>query len=117
MLTHLGNFPARLAENGHAVYEYTPCPPVGYPELDAELWCHRYYLRNLCDTERFLDWPIVDHVPFLQVGQGACDGDCSESWHDLQLVATCRLPMTLLLPLQCNGCALKATALCSGPAT
>jgi hypothetical protein len=71
MLTHLGNFPARLAEDGHAVYEYTPCPPVGYPELDAELWCHRYYLRNLCDTERFPDWPIVDHVPFLQVGQGA----------------------------------------------
>lgn len=83
MLTHLGSFPARLAENGHAVYEYTPCPPVGYPELDAELWCHRYYLRNLCDTERFPDWPIVDHVPFLQVGQGACNRGCGESWHDL----------------------------------
>jgi hypothetical protein len=32
-----------------------------------QVWCHRYYLRNLCDEERFPDWPIVDHVPFLQV--------------------------------------------------
>ncbi len=39
---------------------------VGYPELAEELWCHRYYLRNLCDTARFPDWPLVDHVPFLQ---------------------------------------------------
>lgn len=38
MLTHLGDFPARLGEQGRAVYEYTPCPPVGYPELEAELW-------------------------------------------------------------------------------
>ena len=66
MLQHLGDFPGRLAEHGHAVYEYTPCPPVGYPELADELWCHRYYLRNLCDEERFPDWRIVDHVPFLQ---------------------------------------------------
>lgn len=66
MLQHLGEFPARLAEHGHAAYEYTPCPPVSYPELEAELWCHRYYLRNLCDTAHFPDWPIADHVPFLQ---------------------------------------------------
>ena len=67
MLQHLGNFPRKLAQNVHAVYEYTPMPPVGYPELENEIWCHRYYLRNLCDEERFPDWPIVDHVPFLQV--------------------------------------------------
>ena len=34
--------------------------------LHWQVWCHRYYLRNLCDEERFPDWPIVDHVPFLQ---------------------------------------------------
>lgn len=38
-----------------------------YPELAEEMWCHRYYLRNLCDEDRFPNWPIVDHVPFLQV--------------------------------------------------
>ncbi len=65
MLHHLGDFPARLAQHAHAAYEYVACPPVGYPELAQEMWCHRYYLRNLCD-ERFADWPIVDHVPLLQ---------------------------------------------------
>ncbi|KAK9822709.1 hypothetical protein WJX81_005943 [Elliptochloris bilobata] len=65
MHRHLGDFPRRLGEHCHAVYEYVACPPVGYPELADELWCHRYYLRNLC-AERFADWPIVDHVPLLQ---------------------------------------------------
>lgn len=66
--------------------------------------CHRYYLRNLCDTNRFPDWPLVDHVPFLQVGNHqakptlalfcgailhACRcGDCLGSWHLLCLTGT-----------------------------
>ena len=66
MHQHLGNFPRRLTQHAHAVYEYVACPPVGYPELKEEMWCHRYYLRNLCD-DRFSDWPIVDHIPLLQV--------------------------------------------------
>lgn len=41
-------------------------PPVTYPELRDEMWCHRYYLRNLCDEIRFPNWPIVEHVEFLQ---------------------------------------------------
>jgi len=41
-------------------------PPVTYPELRDEMWCHRYYLRNLCDEVRFPNWPIVEHVEFLQ---------------------------------------------------
>lgn len=35
MLRHLGDFPRRLREHCHAVYEFTPCPPVGYPEVEA----------------------------------------------------------------------------------
>lgn len=41
-------------------------PPVTYPELRDEMWCHRYYLRNLCNDIRFPNWPIVEHVEFLQ---------------------------------------------------
>lgn len=67
MLHHLGTFPYRLREYSHLIYEYTPLPPVGYPELQSELWCHRYYLKNLCDEIRFPEWTIVDHVPLLQV--------------------------------------------------
>ncbi|KAF8069423.1 GRV2 [Scenedesmus sp. PABB004] len=66
MLQHLGDFPHRLSQHCHAVYEYTPPPPLAWPELGDEVWCHRYYLRNLCDEERFAGWPIVDHIPLLQ---------------------------------------------------
>ncbi|KAK9868448.1 hypothetical protein WJX84_004951 [Apatococcus fuscideae] len=66
MLHHIGSLPQKLAQRNHTVYDYVDCPPVSYPELTDEIWCHRYYLRNLCNTERFGDWNIVDHVPFLQ---------------------------------------------------
>ncbi|WIA30400.1 hypothetical protein OEZ86_000485 [Tetradesmus obliquus] len=66
MLQHLGDFPHRLAQHCHAVYEYTPPPPLAWPELSDEIWCHRYYLGNLCDEERFRGWPVVEHIPLLQ---------------------------------------------------
>ena len=63
---HLGDFPHRLSQYCRAEYEFTPIPPISYPQLRDEMWCHRYYLRNLCDEVRFPDWPIVEHVEFLQ---------------------------------------------------
>ena len=35
MLRHLGDFPRRLRQHCHAAYEYTPCPPVGFPEIEV----------------------------------------------------------------------------------
>ncbi|KAK1282702.1 hypothetical protein QJS10_CPB22g00984 [Acorus calamus] len=66
VLQHLGDFPQKLSQHGHSLYDYAPMPPVTYPELRDEMWCHRYYLRNLCDEIRFPNWPIVEHVEFLQ---------------------------------------------------
>ncbi|CAI5466822.1 unnamed protein product [Closterium sp. Yama58-4] len=66
ILSHLGDFPQRLCQFSRALYDHTPMPPISYPELKDEMWCHRYYLRNLCDEIRFPDWPIVEHVEFLQ---------------------------------------------------
>ncbi|KAK6156489.1 hypothetical protein DH2020_010737 [Rehmannia glutinosa] len=63
---HLGDFPQKLSQHCHSLYDYAPMPPVTYPELKDEMWCHRYYLRNLCDEIRFPNWPIVEHVEFLQ---------------------------------------------------
>ena len=57
---HVGDLPARLRDNAAALYEFLPCPPLEYPELARELWCHRYCLRNLCDEARFPGWPIGD---------------------------------------------------------
>lgn len=45
---HVGRFPMRIAENHYVSYEYTPIPPIRYPELDGDMWCHRFYLRPLC---------------------------------------------------------------------
>ncbi|KAK9903732.1 hypothetical protein M0R45_001012 [Rubus argutus] len=61
VLQHLGDFPQKLSQHCHFLYEYAPMPPVTYPELRDEMWCHRYYLRNLCDEIRFPNWPIVEH--------------------------------------------------------
>ncbi|MCO5552633.1 hypothetical protein L7F22_006148 [Adiantum nelumboides] len=66
VLKHLGDFTQKLSQHCHSLYDYAPIPPVTYPELQDEMWCHRYYLRNLCDEIRFPDWPIVEHVEFLQ---------------------------------------------------
>lgn len=66
VLQHLGDFPQKLSQHCHALYDYAPMPPVTYHELKDEMWCHRYYLRNLCDEIRFPNWPIVEHVEFLQ---------------------------------------------------
>ncbi|KAE9602255.1 putative DnaJ domain-containing protein [Lupinus albus] len=66
VLQHLGDFPQKLSQHCHVLYDYAPMPPVTYPELRDEMWCHRYYLRNLCDEIRFPNWPIVEHLEFLQ---------------------------------------------------
>ncbi|GIM04041.1 hypothetical protein Vretimale_8678, partial [Volvox reticuliferus] len=64
--SHLGDLPLRLAQRCGTLWDYSPLPPLSYPELEGELYCHRYYLRHLADTVRFPSWPLVDQVPLLQ---------------------------------------------------
>jgi len=59
---HLGDFPKRLWQNNMDKYEYCPMPGVCYRRLEKELFCHNYYLRNLCDEVRFPDWPIAEPI-------------------------------------------------------
>lgn len=33
-----------------------------------------HYLANLCDETRFQGWPVVEHIPLLQVGSGSVPG-------------------------------------------
>ncbi|GAX72903.1 hypothetical protein CEUSTIGMA_g358.t1 [Chlamydomonas eustigma] len=63
---HLGDFPTRLSQRWSQAWDYAPLPPLSYPELAEEMWCHRYYLQSLCDEIRFPDWQIQDHVQLLQ---------------------------------------------------
>lgn len=59
---HLGDFPLRLFQNNTTEYEYCPMPGVAYKRLEKEIFCHNYYLQNLCDEVRFPDWPICEPV-------------------------------------------------------
>lgn len=59
---HLADFTPRLQSNTRALYQYCPIPVINYPQLENELFCNIYYLKHLCDTLRFPDWPVKDPV-------------------------------------------------------
>jgi hypothetical protein len=59
---HLGDFPKRLWQNTTTQYEFCPMPGVAYKRLENEIFCHNYYLSNLCDENRFPNWPISEPV-------------------------------------------------------
>ena len=65
--SHLGDFTPRLQSNTRALYQYCPIPMINFPQLDNELFCNMYYLRHLCDTVRFPDWPIREPVSIFFV--------------------------------------------------
>lgn len=62
---HVADFSPRLQSNTRALYQYCPIPVISFPQLDNELFCNIYYLRHLCDTTRFPNWPIRDAVCFF----------------------------------------------------
>ncbi|KAJ8718077.1 hypothetical protein PYW07_006007 [Mythimna separata] len=69
---HIGEFTPRLRAHIAARYPYLAIPAVCYPQLQHELFCNTFYLRHLCDTQRFPDWPIPDPVGLLK--------DVLEAW-------------------------------------
>ena len=85
---HVADFSCRLSSNVKALYRllfvyltyttsncrYCPIPPIEYPQLKEELFCHFYYLRHLTDQQRFPRWPIREPVEFLRA--------CLSAWHD-----------------------------------
>ncbi|KAG0721186.1 DnaJ subfamily C member 13 [Chionoecetes opilio] len=66
LASHLADFTPRLMSNTRALYQYCAIPHIIYPQLQYELFCDIYYLKHLCDTERFPDWPIKDAVALLK---------------------------------------------------
>ncbi|XP_068620055.1 dnaJ homolog subfamily C member 13 [Battus philenor] len=69
---HIGEFTPRLRAHVAARYPYLAIPAVCYPQLQHELFCNMFYLRHLCDVQRFPDWPIPDPVRLLK--------DVLEAW-------------------------------------
>jgi hypothetical protein len=67
---HLGDLSLRLFQHNIMEYEYCPIPGVAYSRLAKELFCHNYYLKNLCDEERFPNWPIKEPVELFRACLG-----------------------------------------------
>ena len=55
-----------------AIYSYCTIPIINYPQLEGELFCNTYYLRHLCDEQKFPDWPIREPIALLK--------DCLNLW-------------------------------------
>lgn len=63
---HIADFTPRLKGHTMARYPYLAIPVISYPQLENELFCHIFYLRHLCDTVKFPNWPIPDPVSLLK---------------------------------------------------
>jgi DnaJ family protein C protein 13 len=63
---HLGDFPYRLRQNPATPYEWCPLPPIQYAHLRNEVYCHNYYIRNICDEMRYPGWPIAEPAEVLR---------------------------------------------------
>ena len=72
ILSCLADFSPRLMSNVSAVYSYCTIPIINYPQLEDELFCNTYYLRHLCDEEKFPEWPIREPIALLK--------DCLNMW-------------------------------------
>ena len=59
---HIADFSPRLRCHTMTRYQYIAIPAVRYPQLEKELFCNIFYLRHLCDTVKFPEWPIPDPV-------------------------------------------------------
>ena len=59
---HIADFTPRLVGNVKALYQYVPIPAINYPQLEEELFCNIYYLRHLCNEEKFPEWEIKEPV-------------------------------------------------------
>lgn len=71
---HISDFTPRLRSNTRALYQYCPIPAIQYPQLENELFCNIFYLKNLCDSVRFPNWPIKDPVDLMR--------DILQAWKD-----------------------------------
>ncbi|XP_034177741.1 receptor mediated endocytosis 8 isoform X3 [Osmia lignaria lignaria] len=64
--THIADFSPKLRSHTMARYQYIAIPAIRYPQLEKELFCQIFYLRHLCDTVRFPQWPIPEPVRLLK---------------------------------------------------
>ena len=65
----------RLCEHTTEKYDYCPFSGIPYENLRRELFCHNYYLNNLCDEVRFPEWPIEEPFEVFR--------SCLQKWNEI----------------------------------
>ncbi|GJM91558.1 hypothetical protein PR202_ga07940 [Eleusine coracana subsp. coracana] len=100
VLQHLGDFPQKLAQHCHSLYDYAPMPPVTYPNLKDEMWCHRYYLLTVDkDDSNFLS---SDRAPLLIAASELIWLTCaSSSLNGEELIRDGGIPLLATLLSRC----------------
>lgn len=99
---HLGSFADSLRGNPLSRWDFALMAPISYPQLLGEIWCHRYYLRTLCDEARFPGWPVREPVPMLQALLAAWKREESRQPPDMsreEALAALELPGPVSWPL------------------
>lgn len=74
---YLRKFLDRIKSKSTETYRYIPLPQVEYENLNGELFCHGYYLRNLCNEDKFPEWPISEPIELFHA--------CQEVWNGIAL--------------------------------
>lgn len=69
---HIDDFSSKLRSQIMTRYHYIAIPAIRYPQLEKEIFCNIFYLRHLCDTVKFPNWPISNPVKLLK--------DVLETW-------------------------------------
>ncbi|KRY71181.1 DnaJ -like protein subfamily C member 13, partial [Trichinella pseudospiralis] len=86
---HVCDFTVRLPSNVKALYQYCPLPKITYPQLENEVFCHIYYLRNLCDRNRFPEWIIINPVEFLQSCMATWKAEVEKKTPQMSITEAC----------------------------
>ena len=88
---HIGDFSGRLRQHNLAEYEYCPIPKIHFKKLDKEPYIHEYYIRNLCDENKFRDWPIAEPLVLLRETIERWRGEMKKGIEDTSITSAMKI--------------------------
>ena len=72
---HINDFLMLWKKDNTTTYNFLSMPSVSYDGLDDELFCHNYYLCNLCNESKYPDFSVEEPKLFFM--------ECIETWKRL----------------------------------
>jgi hypothetical protein len=72
---HISDFFKLFQEDNSSTYRFLAIPPIFYDGIDDELFCHGYYLCNLCNESKYPEFSVEEPKLFFI--------ECIETWKRL----------------------------------